>query len=159
MKSKRTIQFFYAIIIFSTFLSSCRGNYPPDQKEFINQIKTFQKDFKDAEGNDIAQDKVCANLDNFVGGKSVSSWGATVIEVNSFLGSRWIVANAGDISFKIWPENDENWSRLGENILSDLKKGDKILFSGTITREMSLTCSGKMREPEIKIEPSSIIKK
>jgi hypothetical protein len=145
------ITLFTAII-----LISCEGNYPPEQKEFINKIKSFQKEYNDSKGNDIAQDNACANLDKYVKGKSADNWEASVIQVNSFLGSRWIVAEGGGISFKIWPENDEKWSQLGEHILSDLKKGDIILFSGTVIREMSITCGGKMREPEIKIDPSSI---
>lgn len=146
---------FGAMFIAIVIMTSCGANYPPDQKEFINKINSFQKDYNNSKGNDIAQDNACANLDKFVEGKSITNWEASVIEVNSFLGSRWIVANAGGISFKIWPENDEKWSQLGENMLSNIKKGNKILFSGTITREMSFTCSGKMSEPEIKIDPSS----
>jgi hypothetical protein len=153
---KKIMSIFGAVLFAATILTSCGGNYPPDQKEFINKINLFQKDYNDSKGNDIAQDNACANLDKFVEGKSVTNWEASVIEVNSFLGSRWVVANAGGISFIIWPENDEKWSQLGENILSNLKKGNKILFSGIVIREMSITCSGKMSEPEIKIDPNSI---
>jgi hypothetical protein len=147
------ISFFsFAVIL----LTGCDGNLPPEQKEFNNKIKSFQSEYNSSAGNDIAEDNVCEEFDNFVEGRICSNWEASVIEVNSFLGSRWVVANAGGISFKLWPENDDNWANIGEQILGKLQKGDKVIFSGVIIREMSFTCSGKISEPEIKVDPSSV---
>lgn len=140
-------------------LTSCdnTNNYPNEQKEFISKIKEFQKYYDASDGNDVAQDNTCSALDSYIKNKSCSNWEGIVEEVNSgILGSKWIVLDVGGLSFKIWPESEEKWTQIGNNILIKLKKGNHILFSGTITGEMSLTCSGKMSEPEIQVEPSSI---
>ena len=153
---KNSVAFFTTTLFAFACLVGCGERTNSEQEGFANQIKQFQMDYKEAEGNDIAQDNACKAFDEYVKGHPVNNWGATVVEVNSFLGSRWIVADADGISYKVWPENDAKWSDLGEDILGRLKVGDEISFSGTVNHEMSFTCSGKMSEPEIQVDPNSV---
>lgn len=95
----------------------------------------------------------------------IKDWTGTVLEVNSSLGDSWIVvqpANSDVVSFKLWPdgslfENSSKWKKSDlYKLLPVLKIDDEIKFSGKLVREMSLTDSGMMSEPEIIIEPLKI---
>jgi hypothetical protein len=145
------------ILLLSLIVSLLLGcEEPPltEQGKFQKEIYSYIDEYNKFEGNDITQDNICKKLDDFIKGKKCSNWEGTVVKVNSFLGiERWVTVESGGISFMLWPEKDEDWSRIGEQKLNNLIEGDIITFSGTVIREMSITCSGKMREPEIKVEP------
>jgi hypothetical protein len=152
---KNNLKFPLVLLVFILFFSSC-NSYPPDQKQFMKKVNEFRDNYKNFNGNDVAQELECKNLDSYVSGFVCSNWVGKIIKVNSFLGFRWIEVKADKITFKIWPQNDSKWEELGNDVLNKLKPGKKIVFSGEIISEMSLTCSGKMDEPELKIEPKSI---
>ena len=145
------------ILLLSLIVSLLLGcEAPPltEQGKFQKEIYSFIDEYNKFEGNDITQDNICKKLDDFIKGKKCSNWEGTVVKVNSFFGiERWVTVESGGISFMLWPEKDKDWSKIGEQKLNNLKIGDIITFSGTVVREMSITCSGKMREPEIKVEP------
>lgn len=148
-------------------IQSCSENaINPKQDQFVKKLEAFQTKYAESDGNDVAQDLTSDQMTNFIEKYGeIKDWTGTVLEVNSSLGDSWIVvkpSNSDVISFKLWPDGSlfENSSKWKESdlykLLPVLKIDDQIKFSGKIVREMSLTDSGMMSEPEIIIEPLKI---
>jgi hypothetical protein len=149
-------------------MQSCSGGdiVNPKQDQFIKKIESFQTRYDESDGNDVAQELTADQMTKFIEKYGeIKDWTGTVIEVNSSLGDSWIVVkptNSDVILFKLWPEGGviENTSKWKETdlykILPILKIDEQIKFSGKIVSEMSLTESGMMSEPEIRIEPLKI---
>jgi hypothetical protein len=155
----KKVSLFILVAIFTVCLVGCDIGYPSEQKQFLNRLSQIRRDYNSAKGNDLSQDKLCKEFDDFVRNFQFNNWEGKVIEVNGFLSSAfgtWVKVQCGDISFLLWPEDEMTWSQIGKDKLENLKIGQTVNFSGTILREISLTCTGKMREPEIKVEPKSI---
>jgi hypothetical protein len=148
-------------------MQSCSGDdVNPKQDQFIKKIESFQTKYDESDGNDVAQDLTSDQMTKFIEKYGeIKDWTGTVLEVNSSLGDSWIVVkptNSDVVSFKLWPdgslfENSSKWKASDlYKLLPVLKIDDQIKFSGKIVREMSLTDSGMMSEPEIIIEPLKI---
>ena len=154
-----TLQF---LIIFSVILgcSSVDLNTPA-QQGFISEIEKYQADYEKYDGNDIAQSDIADLMSNYIKdfGK-VEKWYGEIEEIHSSLGDKWIdVAfnNGANIEIKLWPEG--SWTgNKAHPVFKQLLPGDRIYYSGKIIREMSITESGMMSNPEIKIDPVDITK-
>jgi len=155
MNSKRVS---LALVIFSLF--GCgNNNQPSTQVSFSTQIGQFQSEYAEWDGNDLKQDKICETMNRFIDSfGQFEDWTGIVGEVNNSLGDSWVTVNYDNdqnIDLKLWPEGDILGNKALD-IFYELKPKNQIIFSGKIIREMSLTNSGMMSNPEIKIEPTKI---
>lgn len=152
--SMKTIQF--TSVLFTAFALFGCGPYPDAQMAEMDKLDEIRDAYYAAKGNDIAQDRACKSFDDHVASMNkIDEWVAEVSKVNSLLGDRWVELELDDYSFKMWPDQDSTWESTGID-LGLITVGEAYHFSGTVRREMSITCSGKMRNPEIVIEPSAM---
>ena len=145
-------------VLFTAFaLFGCgSSSYPDAQVSELDKLDEIRDTYYAAKGNDIAQDRACKSFDDHVASMNqIDGWVAEVSKVNSLLGDRWVELELDDYSFKMWPEEDSTWGSTGID-LGMITVGEAYHFSGTVRKEMSFTCSGKMRNPEIQIEPSAM---
>tara|TARA_B100000683_G_scaffold90430_1_gene89604 strand:- start:8725 stop:9207 length:483 start_codon:yes stop_codon:yes gene_type:complete len=150
------------LFVFSVFLGCSSVDLKTTaQQGFISEIEKYQEDYDKYDGNEIAQSDVADLMLNYIKdfGK-VEKWYGEVEEINSSLGSQWVDVtfnNGANIEVKLWPEG--TWSgNEGHPVFKQLLPGDRIYYSGKMTGEMSFTESGRMSNPEIKIDPIDIIK-
>ena len=150
-------------IVLSLFVKCGSDNdrIKSQQEIFCDKIGLFQKDYEEWDGNDLQQETICDSMRFFIDNYgNIDKWTGVVKRVSNTLGDSWVdvdFENDYSIDLKLWPEGDI----LGNKALDEfllLKPKDKIVFSGKIIREMSLTNYGMMSNPEIKIEPTQISK-
>ncbi|MDA0686950.1 MAG: hypothetical protein O3C22_09015 [Bacteroidetes bacterium] len=152
---------FSILILFVLNLLSCgnKNNQPVTQVSFSTQISQFQSEYAEWDGNDLKQDKICEKMNRFIDSfGQFKDWTGIVGQVNNTLGDSWVTVdydNDQNIDLKLWPEGDILGNKALD-IFYELKPKNQIIFSGKIIREMSITNSGMMRNPEIKIEPTKI---
>ena len=81
-------------------------------------------------------------------GKNAENWIGQVKDVTSgFLESIWITTAVDNVEFHLYPDDKDK----AKNFVSNLNQGDWVLYSGVIDGESSLTISGAIDVPEIKI--------
>ena len=154
---------FFVIFLFFVYLSSCTSTEPleptesSEQFKFIEKVKAFQYEFEKSKGNYKVEDIICANFDELIEGKTCANWNAVVKRVLTDGDNvRYLITDVDGIEFKLWPKDDETWSKIGNINFDKLSEGSEVSFSGTIVNETSITCNGKMTEPELEVEPTSI---
>ena len=116
------------------------------------------------DGNDIAQSDIAKDLmSNYIKAfwnKLRNGYGE-IEEIHSSLGDKWIdvavliMAQILKLNYGLRVRGAGN---KAHPVFKQLLPGDRIYYSGKIIREMSITESGMMSNPEIKIDPVDITK-
>ena len=156
------ILFFLALITVGLIFSP---NYSPKtQVAFVDELNTFRDAYDQAEeeGNDIKQNKIIFETSKFLDEpRDVVFWYTDVEGVSIYDGVLYIktryTSNQHD-SYKDYAQifrlkivNSEV-----QKYFINLKKGDKVFFSGSLGKERSITFTGKIEEPEYWLSPTKI---
>lgn len=162
--NRKLLVLLITLIILPPFIGCQAPPTPHDQATFMAQFSPIKRNYENAKNNhnDI-QVKSIKNHARAVfermKGQHVIGWVAKVEEVNSgLLGNTWVATKNGRIKFKLWPDGKFLEGNKPLEIFSILKKGDWVSFDGIIRGEISLTISGAIKEPEIKIHPTHVEK-
>ncbi len=139
-------------------------NVPESQAKFTNQLNEFRASIKDAQesSNSVQANKLQSQFDVFINAeRQADFWYAKVESVSDSEDGIRVKAmydgNQHD-SYRDYAQlyhlfiKDEN----AINKLSQLKKGDDIFFSGSLGKEMSVTSSGRLEQPEFYLYPQTV---
>lgn len=153
---------FVALLVGVSMLSP--DKVPESQAQFTKQLNDFRSSIKDAHesSNSVQANKLQSQFNSFINtNRQADFWYAKVQSVSeSEDGIRVKAMYDGDQhdSYRDYAQlyhlfiKDEN----AINKLSQLKKGDDIFFSGSLGKEMSVTDSGRLEQPEFYLYPQSI---
>jgi len=148
----------YLILLpFILLVFSCGDGAPDEQLEFAEKIESIQERYDEVDsswgsgGNEMAQDLLCDELDELVETKLLTNWRGSVHDiVDSMIVGSWVDLKYDGITFRFNPKGSE-WSKEEKQMIATLKGGDIIEFSGLIEAEISLTCNGKVKYPDLKV--------
>lgn len=134
---------------------------PPktDQDIFNDQVEALQNEYEEAldSENSIFVEKIEAKAKQILRKNWLfKDWSAEILSISN--GS---VNNAIEKSYTIIAENNSTTFHLNVNNsfkpqIENMKKGDKITFSGQAAKEESITISGAIDNPEFKFYPTKL---
>jgi hypothetical protein len=157
MKDMRNLRLIKNIIITTVsvlgFVLGCSPSPPSDQQTFIENLNQHRSAWSSADraGNGVAENnaiekgqRVLSRLE----GKRIRAWIGKVESVESWL----VEVRYEGCEFELSPASSS------ESELPGLRKGDWIVFNGTVDKEKSWTGSGAMELPEIVVSNASFRK-
>ena len=157
-----TKKHFLILILISLFFG-CRQNKADyntaDQKEYINRWYFLLEDYKKS-NNNVEKDELiekCTQL--FNEHKSFNNWKGQVKEINSYDDyAQLVIAQMITHNQRSEAEFHVNIYKTSPsyNLIKTLKESDEIVFSGVIDSEISITGNGKITEPELLVNCTTI---
>ncbi len=131
-------------------LAGCAADpSPQDQRAYIAEWKSLRADWEAQEGNAIRRGRAEEAARSFFRGRQVSNWTGSVTGVNSALGSTWVDVENSGVQFMLRPDGAASAKFMP--IFERLSPGDRVVFDGTLTTELSLTMAGAIRHPEVSV--------
>ena len=129
------------LIVLPLLFTSCSTEIPSEQQSFIDEWDRIKKDYNNASTTDSKQRYKDAGYDSLKKNKSkINNWYGKVIDIKSE--NRTVVKHEG-IKYILKPMGEHTPS------ITKVKKGDKILFSGILDGESSITTSGGINASEM----------
>ena len=132
------------LVITSILFISCGYDVPDSQQEFINKWKTIKKGYKNADTSSETKRWKDKGYNFLKNNKSkVDKWYGKVKDVYT---TNSVVVEHKGIEYTLKPKTKNNSGSIG-----GMKKGEKVLFSGYLNGESSLTTGGAISEPEMNV--------
>lgn len=130
---------------------------PETQRAYVETWRALKSEWKANSDNGIRRDATEEKARAFFKAPiTVARWTGTVDSVKSGYSNKWIKADSGGMWLLLYPTDDAK--EAIEPLLSQLNEGDRVVFDGVTVIEFSLSITGAILDPEIRVDVSRVEK-